>query len=68
MNHEDIPLQYGIIEVGYNAKIARKAKMLHKNKILDDKYFLKKLMDKFYWKTIIRCKLYVHKKKLLKIK
>lgn len=52
INHDEIPGRYGIIEIGNHAKIVQKAKILHKNKMLDDKYFLKKLMNKFYWKTI----------------
>lgn len=52
INYDEIPFQYGIIEIGKSIKIVRKAKMLHKNKMLDDKYYLKKLLNKFYWKTI----------------
>lgn len=65
INHDEIPGRYGIIEIGNHAKIVQKAKFLHKNKILDDKYFLKKLMNKFYWKTINQTQIIHSQKKII---
>lgn len=58
IDFNDIPLQYGIIEcyprnIIYNGyKIIRPAKFLHKEKLFDNKKFLKQLLNKFYYRYL----------------
>jgi hypothetical protein len=50
---EDINSKYGLIHVvsKHDYRIVREAKFLHKNKILDDKFYLQKLLQKFYYRN-----------------
>ena len=53
INKEDIDKKYGLIWVSDNyVRVMKEPMFLHKDKILDSKYYLKKLLDKFYYKTL----------------
>ena len=50
---DDIDDNYGLIHIhGNYSTTIRDAKFLHKGKILDNKHYLKKLLDKFYYRNI----------------
>lgn len=53
INHEDIPKQYGIIEIeGLNVEVKRNAKFLHRTDLMNNNHFLKQLLNKFYYRNI----------------
>lgn len=53
IKHDEIPKQYGIIEVDeFSAKIKRNAKFLHKVNLFNNKPFLLQLLNKFYYRNI----------------
>lgn len=53
INHNEIPKEYGIIEMkNYSAEITRNAKFLHKTVLFSNNKFLMQLLKKFYFRSI----------------
>jgi hypothetical protein len=50
---EELNINYGLIWINErNSQLIRDAKFLHKNKILENKHYLRKLLDKFYYRNM----------------
>ena len=48
---DELPKQYGLIYCDeYSARIVKRAKYLHKEKLLDNKVFTQRLLNKFYYR------------------
>jgi hypothetical protein len=54
VSKKDVPDYAGLIYVPKNtdAKIIKHPKFLHKEKLLDNKYFLRQMLNKFYYRNI----------------